>query len=131
MAQRGYTDSGPLDSGPSRGAAVQRVAGSVPVRFRLMLSCARDREGREAVRLLADPAAARAFLRRDLPLWAWPLCTLGPREWPYVRLWVEPEDGPEATAPRQPGLWIFDHPSWGGGVQAFGEAAALDGCCGA
>jgi ribosomal protein S18 acetylase RimI-like enzyme len=72
------------------------------------------------VRLLADPAAARGFLKQDLPLWAWPLCTLGPREWPYVRLWVEDAgDGIGA------GLWVFDHPGWGGGVQAFGEATVL------
>jgi ribosomal protein S18 acetylase RimI-like enzyme len=73
------------------------------------------------VRLLADPGAARAFLRRDVPLWAWPLCTLGSGEWPYARLWVDDEDRPEA------GLWIFDHPSWGGSVQAFGPPATLDG----
>jgi ribosomal protein S18 acetylase RimI-like enzyme len=76
------------------------------------------------VRLLADPAAARRFLRRDLPLWAWPLCTLGPREWPYVRLWVAHEDSPEGAP--QTGLWIFDHPGWGGGLQAFGETAVLE-----
>jgi ribosomal protein S18 acetylase RimI-like enzyme len=76
------------------------------------------------VRLLADPTAARGFLRRDLPLWAWPLCTLGPREWPYVRLWVDEPEHPADDPPA--GLWIFDHPGWGGGVQAFGEAAALE-----
>jgi ribosomal protein S18 acetylase RimI-like enzyme len=92
------------------------------------------------VRLLADPAAARRFLHQDLPLWAWPLCTLGPREWPYVRLWVEDPaapaegtqaapDGHSAAGPAeaaQAGLWVFDHPGWGGGVQAFGEVAALE-----
>jgi hypothetical protein len=72
------------------------------------------------MRLLADPGAARAFLRRDVPLWAWPLCTLGSREWPYVRLWVDDGDRPEA------GLWTFDHPAWGGSVQAFGAAATLE-----
>jgi len=77
------------------------------------------------VRLLAGPDAARAFLRRDLPLWAWPLCTLGAREWPYVRLWVEDVERVGDT-PRA-GLWVFDHPAWGGGVQAFGEVAALAG----
>jgi ribosomal protein S18 acetylase RimI-like enzyme len=76
------------------------------------------------VRLLADPTAARAFLRRDLPLWAWPLCTLGPREWPYVRLWVDDGDRPGSASGA--GLWIFDHPGWGGGVQAFGETAAVE-----
>jgi ribosomal protein S18 acetylase RimI-like enzyme len=76
------------------------------------------------VRLLADPAAARRFLRRDLPLWAWPLCTLGPREWPYVRLWVEDEDRADEAA--RTGLWVFDHPGWGGGVQAFGEVEVLE-----
>src|SRR4051812_43084497 len=94
------------------------------IRSCLVLSSPGGREGREAVRLLADPAAARGFLRRDLPLWAWPLCTLGPREWPYVRLWVDEADGPDGAPPA--GLWIFDHPGWGGGVQAFGEVAALD-----
>ena len=72
------------------------------------------------MRLLADPGAARAFLRRDVPLWAWPLCTLGSREWQYVRLWVDDGDRPKA------GLWMFDHPSWGGSVQAFGAAATLE-----
>ena len=81
------------------------------------------------MRLLADPVAARVFLRRDLPLWAWPLCTLGPREWPYVRLWVDDADNPGSPAPSAmpgAGLWVFDHPGWGGGVQAFGEAAAVE-----
>jgi ribosomal protein S18 acetylase RimI-like enzyme len=73
------------------------------------------------VRLLADPDAARAFLRQDVPLWAWPLCTLGSREWPYARLWVDDADRPEA------GLWVFDHPSWGGSVQAFGPPSTVDG----
>lgn len=73
------------------------------------------------MRLLAEPGAARAFLRRDAPLWSWPLCTLGSREWPYVRLWVDDADVPEA------GLWVFDHPSWGGSVQAFGASAVLEG----
>ena len=72
------------------------------------------------MRLLADPDAARAFLRQDVPLWAWPLCTLGPREWPYARLWVDDADRPEA------GLWVFDHPSWGGSVQAFGRPSTVD-----
>jgi ribosomal protein S18 acetylase RimI-like enzyme len=75
------------------------------------------------VRLLADPDTARRFLRRDLPLWAWPLCTLGAREWPYARLWVE--DADEAGAAPLAGLWVFDHPGWGGGVQAFGDPTAL------
>jgi len=79
-----------------------------------------DREQREAMRLLADPGAARTFLRLDVPLWAWPLCTLGAREWPFVRLWVDDLDDPTA------GLWIFDHPSWGGSVQAFGPPATLE-----
>jgi ribosomal protein S18 acetylase RimI-like enzyme len=84
------------------------------------------------VRLLGDPAEARAFLRHDLPLWAWPLCTLGAREWPYVRLWVEddprgrPEPDAATDATSAPGLWIFDHPGWGGGVQAFGDVAAIE-----
>jgi ribosomal protein S18 acetylase RimI-like enzyme len=72
------------------------------------------------MRLLVDPGVARAFMRRDLPLWAWPLCTLGPREWPYVRLWVDDADQPET------GLWVFDHPSWGGSVQAFGTTCVLE-----
>lgn len=72
------------------------------------------------MRLLTDPAAAREFLRRDAPLWAWPLCTLGAREWPFVRLWVDDQDGPEA------GLWVFDHPGWGGSVQGFGETVILE-----
>ena len=72
------------------------------------------------MRLLAEPDAARLFLRQDVPLWAWPLCTLGAREWPFVRLWVDDLDRPEA------GLWVFDHPSWGGSVQAFGPPATLD-----
>src|SRR4051794_27175743 len=80
----------------------------------------RGRRGREAVRLLADPTAARAFLRQDVPLWAWPLCTLGPREWPYVRLWVDDGDEPGggtggaggASGAGGAGLWIFDHPGW-------------------
>jgi ribosomal protein S18 acetylase RimI-like enzyme len=72
------------------------------------------------MRLLAEPGSARAFLRQDVPLWAWPLCTLGSREWPYVRLWVDDEDRPEA------GLWVFDHPSWGGSVQAFGAVDELE-----
>lgn len=71
------------------------------------------------MRLLADPEAARKFLRRDLALWAWPLCTLGPREWPFVRLWV---DDPRRL---KAGLWVFDHPSWGGSVQAFGPETTL------
>ena len=73
------------------------------------------------MRLLADASAARAFLRQDVPLWAWPLCTLGSREWPFARLWVDDEDRPEA------GLWVFDHPSWGGSVQAFGPPSTVDG----
>lgn len=72
------------------------------------------------MRLLADPGAARAFLRRDVPLWAWPLCTLGSREWPYARLWVDDANQPAA------GLWVFDHPSWGGSVQAFGSPSTVD-----
>lgn len=72
------------------------------------------------MRLLAEPDAARAFLRRDVPLWAWPLCTLGAREWPFVRLWVDDPDRPEA------GLWVFDHPTWGGSVQTFGPPATLE-----
>lgn len=68
--------------------------------------------------LLADPEEARAFLTRDPALAAWPLCFLGPREWPYVRLAV---DVPSGAA-----LWSFDHPWWGGSVQAFGEPPALD-----
>ena len=72
------------------------------------------------MRLLADLGAARRFLRQDLPLWAWPLCTLGAREWPYVRLWVDDPDRPEV------GLWVFDHPSWGGSVQAFGAGDVLE-----
>jgi ribosomal protein S18 acetylase RimI-like enzyme len=72
------------------------------------------------MRLLADPGPARAFLRRDLPLWAWPLCTLGPHEWPFVRLWVDDADGREA------GLWVFEHPRWGGGVHAFGDLPLLE-----
>jgi ribosomal protein S18 acetylase RimI-like enzyme len=79
-----------------------------------------DREQREAMRLLADSGSARTFLRQDVPLWAWPLCTLGAREWPYVRLWVDDLDRPEA------GLWLFDHPSWGGSVQAFGPPPTLE-----
>jgi ribosomal protein S18 acetylase RimI-like enzyme len=79
-----------------------------------------DREKHEAMRLLADPGAARDFLRRDVPLWAWPLCTLGSREWPYARLWVDDLDRPEA------GLWVFDHPIWGGSVQAFGGVVVLE-----
>ena len=98
------------------------------------------------MRLLADPEDARAFLRRDPALWAWPLCTLGAREWPYVRLWaesvVESAAGGEpctesTTAPPATargcspldggpaGVWVLDHPGWGGGLQAFGEADAL------
>ncbi|MFN8636324.1 MAG: GNAT family N-acetyltransferase [Chloroflexota bacterium] len=93
------------------------------------------------MRLLANAAAARAYLSRDVPLWAWPLCTLGAREWPYVRLWVDGEPSPERdsltgasdaaarTALRdgvEAGLWVFDHPGWGGGVQAFGDVSALE-----
>jgi ribosomal protein S18 acetylase RimI-like enzyme len=76
------------------------------------------------MRLLAEPGAARAFLRRDVPLWAWPLCTLGSREWPFARLWVDDAGwpGPDPRA----GLWVFDHPGWGGGVQAFGEVGVLE-----
>ena len=105
---------------------------------------------REPVRLLADSEDARAFLRRDPALWAWPLCTLGAREWPYVRLWVEsgaegrvereaggehctesPTDQPAPARGCSPldggpaGVWVLDHPGWGGGLQAFGEADAL------
>ncbi|MGE3271638.1 MAG: hypothetical protein AB7P40_23000, partial [Chloroflexota bacterium] len=89
------------------------------------------------MRLLADAEAARAFLLRDAALWAWPLCMLGPREWPYARLWV---DDPPASrsvvaneVPQSPldggsaGLWVLDHPGWGGGVQAFGQVGALTG----
>jgi ribosomal protein S18 acetylase RimI-like enzyme len=96
-------------------------------------------ERRQTVRLLADAAVARVFLRRDLPLWAWPLCTLGSREWPYVRLWVDDAaegdgadtpgdgaDGPGGSGCPRAGLWVFEHPGWGGGVQAFGEVAALE-----
>jgi ribosomal protein S18 acetylase RimI-like enzyme len=72
------------------------------------------------MRLLASPDEARAFLRRDLPLWAWPLCTLGPREWAFARLWVDDLDRPEA------GIWIFDHPTWGGSVQMFGPASTIE-----
>jgi len=87
-------------------------------------------EGHEVVRLLGDPGEARAFLRRDLPLWAWPLCTLGPREWPFVRLWADgaPDEwGAEAGDSGGPssGVWVFDHPAWGGSVQAFGDPAVL------
>jgi ribosomal protein S18 acetylase RimI-like enzyme len=95
------------------------------------------------MRLLADADAARAYLRCDLALWAWPICTLGSREWPFVRLWVQagtddtsgvPDTQPEYghTDERSPleggpaGLWILDHPGWGGGLQAFGEVAALE-----
>jgi ribosomal protein S18 acetylase RimI-like enzyme len=87
------------------------------------------REGHVAVRLLGNPDDARAFLRRDLPLWAWPLCTLGPREWPFVRLWADgaPAGGPAEGATRQAssGIWVFDHPAWGGSLQAFGDQRAL------
>ncbi|MCC7371151.1 MAG: GNAT family N-acetyltransferase [Chloroflexi bacterium] len=89
------------------------------------------------MRLIADATQARVYLRQDRPLWAWPLCTLGPREWPYVRLWVqgcEPplRDRPADERPGSPlgggaaGLWTLDHPAWGGGLQAFGETAALE-----
>src|SRR6188474_1848543 len=71
--------------------------------------------------LLADPDAARAFLRQDVPLWAWPLCTLGSREWPFAQLWVDDADQPEA------GLWVFNHPSRGGSVQAFGPPSTVEG----
>jgi ribosomal protein S18 acetylase RimI-like enzyme len=33
---------------------------------------------------------------------------------------VDDANGPEA------GLWVFDHPGWGGGVQAFGPTATLE-----
>ena len=93
------------------------------------------------MRLVGDAEAARAYLRRDMPLWAWPICTLGPREWPFVRLWVasgtvtdpdEPvrytnknsEISPLAGGPA--GVWILDHPGWGGGLQAFGDVTVLE-----
>lgn len=110
-------------------------------------------EGHEVVRLLSTPDEARAFLRRDAPLWAWPLCTLAARDWPFVRLWTDDSDGVGRVAAVDPaggtpgrqlgptptptpsarvgagagpaGVWIFDHPSWGGSVQAFGDAVAL------
>lgn len=69
------------------------------------------------MRLLADPAAARAFLLRDAVLSAWPLCFLGSRDWPYVSFLAD-----EAGAA---GLWVLDHPWWGGSVQALGEPPAL------
>lgn len=98
------------------------------------------------MRLLAGAEEARAYLRRDLPLWAWPICTLGPREWPFVRLWVQggaaddpgtPEDAsadgpPHERACASPlvggaaGVWVLDHPGWGGGLQAYGEPAVLE-----
>lgn len=93
------------------------------------------------MRRLADPAAARAFLLRDPALGAWPLCFLGPRDWPYIQLWTGdsgpdaagpdpagPEAaGPDPAGPDPPGvaLWVFDHPWWGGSVQAFGGPPAL------
>jgi ribosomal protein S18 acetylase RimI-like enzyme len=83
------------------------------------------------VRLLGNPGEARAFLQRDLPLWAWPLCTLGPREWPFVRLWADRAPDGDADAaiensqPPASGVWVFDHPAWGGSVQAFGEPCVL------
>jgi ribosomal protein S18 acetylase RimI-like enzyme len=96
----------------------------------------------DTVRLLRNADDARAFLRRDLPLWAWPLCTLGAREWPFVRLWVQggtlpgAEDDALDSPPAQPeasplaggpaGVWLLDHPEWGGGLQAFGDVAVLE-----
>src|SRR5437763_10529109 len=70
------------------------------------------------MKLLTDPEAAHAFLSRDRPLGAWPLCFLGPRDWPHARLWTDGATGA--------GLWVFGHPWWGGGVQAFGGPAALE-----
>jgi len=70
------------------------------------------------MKLLKDPDAASAFLNRDRPLGTWPLCFLGPADWPHARLWVD-----EST---DAALWVFDHPWWGGSVQAFGEPAALE-----
>ncbi len=89
------------------------------------------REGHEVVRHLGNPDEARAFLRCDPPLWAWPLCTLGPREWPFVRLWADRAPNGNADAgvedDQQPasGVWVFDHPAWGGSVQAFGDPRVL------
>jgi ribosomal protein S18 acetylase RimI-like enzyme len=70
------------------------------------------------MRLLTDPEAAHEFLSRDRPLGAWPLCFLGPADWPHARLWIDDLTGA--------GLWVFDHPWWGGSVQAFGGPAGLE-----
>jgi ribosomal protein S18 acetylase RimI-like enzyme len=93
------------------------------------------------VRLLVDANEARAYLRRDLPLWAWPICTLGSREWPFVRLWVQTDTAGDPDAPpTRPeharscspldggpaGVWLLDHPGWGGGLQAFGESTVIE-----
>src|SRR5205823_13878106 len=72
----------------------------------------------DIMRLLTDPEAAHEFLSRDRPLGAWPLCFLGPADWPHARLWTDDATGA--------GLWVFDHPWWGGSVQAFGGPAALE-----
>jgi len=70
------------------------------------------------MKLLTDPEAAREFLSRDRALGAWPLCFIGPADWPHARLWTDEVTGA--------GLWVFDHPWWGGSVQAFGGPAALE-----
>jgi ribosomal protein S18 acetylase RimI-like enzyme len=70
------------------------------------------------IRLLVDPEDARQFLNRDRPLCAWPLCFLGPADWPHVRLWADETTGA--------GLWLFDHPWWGGSVQVIGGPAPLE-----
>lgn len=70
------------------------------------------------MKLLTDPEAAQAYLRRDVALSAWPLCFLGPRDWPHVRFLLD--------APTGAALWAFDHPWWGGSVQVFGSPPAVE-----
>lgn len=70
-----------------------------------------------------DRAAVRAFLERDRPWSAWPLCSLGRDDWPHVRFWLD--------EPAEAALWVFDHPRWGGSVQTFGAGPALDALVGA
>ena len=64
-----------------------------------------------------DREQVRAFLDRDRTWAAWPLCSLGPDDWPHSRFWLDPAAGV--------GLWAFNHPWWGGAVQTFGTGVAL------